>query len=99
MEITETVDTSLKKRKASLLDLWELKEDGITRTDHTFFIATKATADLHESTFHLCLARANASAVQQEELCTANTRNEESKAEDADDIKVLRKYQQMTTMI
>jgi hypothetical protein len=64
-----------------------VKEDDITRTDHPFFIATKAAADLHESTFHSCLARANARAAQQEERGAANMRNEESKAEDADDIK------------
>jgi hypothetical protein len=41
-----------------------MKADGIP-TDHAIFIATKATADLHESAFHTCLARANK--VQQEE--------------------------------
>jgi hypothetical protein len=73
-EITNAVDTSLKKWKASLLEFLELKEDGITRTDHPFFIATKAAADLQESTFHSCLARANARAAQQEERGAANTR-------------------------
>ena len=77
-EITDAVDTSLKKWNASLLELWELKEDCITRTDHLFFIATKAAADLHESTFHWCLARANERAAQPEERGLENTRNKES---------------------
>jgi hypothetical protein len=85
-EITDAVDMSLKKWKASLLELQMLKEDGITRTNDSFFIATKAAADLHESTFHSCLARANARAEQQEDCGATNTRNEGSKAEDADDI-------------
>lgn len=82
-EITDAVDTSLKKWKASLLELRELKEDGNTRTDHPFFIATKAAV---ESIFHSCLARANARAAQQEECGAAKTRNEESKTEDAEDV-------------
>jgi len=86
-EITDAVDTSLKKWKASLLEVRELTEDGITGTDHPLYIATKAAADLHESTFHSCLARANARAQQgQEERFAVTTRNEESKAEDADDV-------------
>ena len=77
-EITDAVDTSLKKWKASLSELRELKEDGSTRTDDPFFIATKAAADLHESTFHSCLARANARAAKQEERRgAAKTRNKE----------------------
>ena len=64
-EITDAVDTSLNKWKASLSELRELKEDGSTRTDDPFFIATKAAADLHESTFHSCLARENARAAKQ----------------------------------
>ena len=64
-EITDAFDTSLKKWKASLSELRELKEDGSTRTNDPFFIATKAAADLHESTFHSCLARANARAAKQ----------------------------------
>jgi phage baseplate assembly protein W len=86
-EITDAVDTSLKKWKASLLEVRELTEDGITGTDHPLFIATKAAADLHESTFHSCLARTNARAQKgQEERFAGTTKNEESKAEDADDI-------------
>jgi hypothetical protein len=61
-EITDAVDTTLKKWKASLLEVWELAEDGITGTDHPFYFTTKAAADLHESTCHSCLASANARA-------------------------------------
>ena len=51
-KITNAVDTSLKKRKASLSQLRELNEDSSTRTDHPFLVATKAAAALHKSTFH-----------------------------------------------
>ena len=94
-EITDAVDTILKKWKASLSELQELKDDINTRTDDPFFIATKAAAYLHESTFHSCLARANARAAKQEERGrAAKTRNEEEivlvDADGVEDIKEVR---------
>jgi hypothetical protein len=87
-EISNAVDTSLKKWKASLLELRELKENGITGTDHPFYVATKAASDLHESTFHSCLARANARAEQEKRsLAATTTANDESKTdEDTDSV-------------
>ena len=84
--ITNAVDTSLKKWKASLSELRALKEDGSTGTDHPFFIATKAAADLQESKFHSCLARANARTTNQEEHGAAKTRNEEAIVEGVDGV-------------
>ena len=56
-EVSDAVDLSLLKWKAALKDLQDMKADGIP-VNHAVFIATKATADLHESAFNTCLARA-----------------------------------------
>jgi len=63
-EVSDAVDFSLQKWKATLKDLQEMEADGIP-TDHPIFTATKATADLHESAFNAYLARAK---VQQGKL-------------------------------
>ena len=67
-EVSDAVDVSLQKWKASLKDLQSMMADGIP-TDHPIYIATKATADLHESAFNSSLARATK--VQQGEQLAA----------------------------
>ncbi|KAI2510247.1 hypothetical protein MHU86_4125 [Fragilaria crotonensis] len=56
-EVSDAVDLSLQKWKAALKDLQDMKAGGIP-ANHPIFIATKATADLHESAFNTCLAKA-----------------------------------------
>ncbi len=56
-KVSDAVELSLQKWKAALKDLQDMKADGIP-ANHAIFSGTKATADLHESAFHTCLARA-----------------------------------------
>jgi hypothetical protein len=70
-EVSDSVDLSLQKWKATLKDLQEMEADGIP-TNHPIFTATKATADLHESAFNAYLARAK---VQQDELIAPRVLN------------------------
>jgi hypothetical protein len=75
---SDAVDTSLKKWKASLKELRELKEDDGIGVYHPIYIATKAAADLHEATFNSCLARATR--VQQQSSMENRNRNEQGGA-------------------
>jgi hypothetical protein len=63
-EVSDAVDLSLQKWKATLKELQEMEAQGIP-TGHPIVTATKATADLHETAFNTYLARAKA---QQDEL-------------------------------
>ena len=68
-EVSDAVDLSLQKWKAALKDLQDMKAGGIP-ANHPIFIATKATADLHESAFNTCLAKAT-KRQQEEELAVS----------------------------
>jgi hypothetical protein len=68
-EVSDAIYLSLQKWKAALKDLQDMKADGIP-ANHAIFIATKATADLHESSFNTCLVRATKR--QQEEGLAAS---------------------------
>jgi hypothetical protein len=54
-EISDAVDYSLQKWKVCLRDLQDMEKDGIS-VDHPLFLATKATAKLHEASFNASLA-------------------------------------------
>ena len=54
-EISDSVDFNLQKWKGALKDLREMENDGIP-VDHPIFIATKATASMHEFSFNASLA-------------------------------------------
>jgi len=54
-EISDAVDFNLQKWKTSLKELQDMEKDGIS-VDHPLFLATKATAKLHEASFNASLA-------------------------------------------
>jgi hypothetical protein len=56
-DISDVVDCSLQKWKVCLRELQDMEKDGIS-VDHPLFLATKATAKLHEASFSASLATA-----------------------------------------
>jgi hypothetical protein len=56
-EISDAVDFNLQKWKVCLRELQDMEKDGIS-VDHPLFLATKATAKLHEASFNASLATA-----------------------------------------
>ena len=54
-EVSDAVDMNLQKWKDTLKHLQEMENDGIP-ANHPIFIATKATANMHESSFNASLA-------------------------------------------
>jgi hypothetical protein len=68
-EISDAVDFSLQKWKVCLKELQEMEKDGIS-VDHPLFLATKATAKLHETSFNASLATATKAQASVAELDT-----------------------------
>ena len=66
-EISGAVDFNLHKWKTCLKELQDMEKDGIA-VNHPIFLATKATAELHEASFNASLATATKAQATNAEL-------------------------------